>query len=45
MEQFRDFGGIRMEDDVLVTEDGFRLLGERIPITTEEVEAMVNSGK
>ncbi len=45
VEQFRDFGGIRMEDDVLVTEDGYRLLGERIPITTEEVEAMVNSGK
>jgi Xaa-Pro aminopeptidase len=35
------FGGIRLEDDVLVTETGARLLGKRIPISTEEVEAVV----
>ena len=39
IETYKDFGGIRLEDDVLITEDGCRLLGEqRIPITVEEVE-------
>ena len=40
--EYRDFGGIRLEDDILVTETGSRLLGTRIPITPEEVEATVN---
>lgn len=39
--QYRDFGGIRLEDDILVTQDGSRLLGKRIPITIEEVENTV----
>jgi len=39
------FGGIRLEDDVLVTETGARLLGNRIPINPEEVEAVVAGGK
>lgn len=38
------FGGIRLEDDVLVTETGARLLGKRIPISAEEVEGVVASG-
>ena len=38
------FGGIRLEDDTLVTETGARLLGNRIPINPEEVEAVVASG-
>lgn len=40
VEQYRDFGGIRIEDDVLVTEDGHRVLGGEIPKTIEEVEDM-----
>jgi Xaa-Pro aminopeptidase len=32
------FGGIRIEDDVLVTEDGYRVLGDPIPKTLNEVE-------
>ena len=36
---YRDFGGVRLEDDLLVTEKGCEMLGERIPITIEEVEA------
>ena len=35
------FGGIRLEDDVLVTETGARLLGNRIPINAVEVEGVV----
>lgn len=36
--EYRDFGGIRLEDDVLVTETGNRLIGKRIPISVEEIE-------
>jgi Xaa-Pro aminopeptidase len=33
IETYRDFGGIRIEDDVLVTRDGCRFLGsKRIPL-------------
>jgi Xaa-Pro aminopeptidase len=39
LERYRDFGGIRVEDDVVVTETGYRMLGKRAPITVEEVEA------
>ena len=39
VEQYRDFGGIRIEDDVLVTETGHRVLGKPIPKTVAEVEA------
>jgi Xaa-Pro aminopeptidase len=35
---YMTFGGIRLEDDMLVTQDGCRILGDRIPITTDEVE-------
>jgi Xaa-Pro aminopeptidase len=39
---YTNFGGIRIEDDVLVTEDGFRVLGSKpIPKTVEELEAIV----
>ncbi|WP_251620267.1 aminopeptidase P family protein [Odoribacter lunatus] len=39
IETFKDFGGIRLEDDVLITEEGCRVLGDkRIPITVGEVE-------
>jgi len=38
VEQFRDFGGIRIEDDVLVTPEGARVLGPGIPKTIAEVE-------
>jgi Xaa-Pro aminopeptidase len=38
VEDYRDFGGVRIEDDVLVTEDGHRVIGKTIPKTPEEVE-------
>lgn len=38
--QFRNFGGVRIEDDVLITPDGCRFLGsERIPYKADDVEA------
>lgn len=40
LESYYDFGGIRLEDDVLVTADGARRLGkERLPIFPDDVEA------
>ena len=42
VEQYRDFGGIRLEDDLLITADGCRYLGEkRIPYHVEELEAFL----
>lgn len=38
VETYKDFGGIRIEDDILVTETGFRVLGKPIPKTVAEVE-------
>lgn len=40
VETFKDFGGIRNEEDYLITETGARRLGKKIPLTAEEVEAM-----
>jgi Xaa-Pro aminopeptidase len=40
LESYYDFGGIRLEDDILITENGCRRLGQkRLPITIDEVEA------
>lgn len=37
--EYYDFGGIRLEDDIVITETGARILGsKRLPITTEDVE-------
>jgi len=38
LRSFRKFGGIRIEDDVLVTATGSRVLGPGIPKTVQEVE-------
>lgn len=38
VEKFRDFGGIRIEDDFLVMEKGARMLGKHLAITTAEIE-------
>lgn len=41
VETYRDFGGIRIEDDVLVTKDGYRILGKPVPKTVEEIEEIM----
>jgi len=37
-EKYMDFGGIRIEDDLLVTDEGCRVLGKPIPKTVAEIE-------
>ncbi len=43
VEPYLGFGGVRIEDDVLVTASGSRVLGSPIPKTVEEVEETMNS--
>jgi len=39
LDAYRTFGGIRLEDDIVITETGCRMLGsKRLPITPEDVE-------
>ena len=43
LESYYDFGGIRLEDDVLVTETGARRLGHsRLPIAPDDVESVMS---
>lgn len=43
LDGYRDFGGIRIEDDVIVTDNGGKVIGgdKKIPVTVEELEAVV----
>ena len=39
LEEYRDFGGIRIEDDIVVTNEGGRVIGDKhIPSSVEELE-------
>lgn len=40
VETYKDFGGIRNEEDYLITADGARRLGKKVPVTPEEVEEL-----
>lgn len=40
LDDWRNFGGIRIEDNVLITENGHHILGKPVPKTVEEVEAL-----
>lgn len=40
LESYRDFGGIRIEDNILIEENGSKILGEAIPKSVEELEAL-----
>jgi Xaa-Pro aminopeptidase len=46
LEGYYDFGGIRLEDDVLVTETGARRLGpQRLPVSPDDVEAAMAAAR
>ncbi len=37
--EYRNFGGVRVEDDFLITNDGYRLLGNGLIKTVDEIES------
>ncbi len=43
LEQYRNFGGIRIEDDILVTQTGYKVLGRPIPKEVDDVEVWSKS--
>jgi Xaa-Pro aminopeptidase len=43
IETYKDFGGIRNEENYLITPEGHRLLGKKKPMTLAEVEAITRS--
>jgi Xaa-Pro aminopeptidase len=43
LEMYRSFGGIRIEDDVVVTKNGSRVLGKPIPKAVEDVEEVASN--
>ena len=46
LETYKDFGGIRIEDDILITNDGCRFLGnKRIPYHSQELEDFMKQKK
>ncbi|MFM9911450.1 MAG: aminopeptidase P family protein [Chitinophagaceae bacterium] len=40
VEKYKDFSGIRVEEDYLITPSGYQLLGKKLPMTVAEVEAI-----
>jgi hypothetical protein len=44
VEKYRNFGGIRIEDDVLVTDNGYRILCKKIPKSIDDVQTLCSSG-
>ena len=42
VEKYKDFSGIRNEEDIVITNDGYRVLGKRKPKTIQEVEKLRN---
>lgn len=46
LETYKDFGGIRIEDDILITDEGCRFLGkDRIPYHPADVEAYMAANR
>ncbi|MBR1792554.1 MAG: aminopeptidase P family protein [Bacteroidales bacterium] len=43
LDRWKDFGGIRIEDDILITQEGCRVLGKPIPKTIKEIEETMAS--
>ena len=43
VEKFKSFGGIRVEEDFVITKDGSKLLGEPLAKTPEAIEKLRNN--
>lgn len=45
VEKMKGFGGIRIEDDILITETGCRVLGKPVPKTVKEIETVMAASR
>lgn len=45
VEKMKGFGGIRIEDDILITETGCRVLGKPVPKTVADIEAVMAASR
>ncbi len=43
IEEYRSFGGIRIEDNVLITDTGYSVLGQPIPKTISDIEKIMDT--
>jgi Xaa-Pro aminopeptidase len=43
LDHWRGFGGVRNEEDFLITDDGARRLGPPKPLTVDEIESLRTS--
>jgi len=43
LNKYKDFGGIRVEDDLLITDLGCKVLGKPIPKTVADIEQIMQS--
>jgi len=43
VEKFKDFGGIRIEDDLLITSDGCKVMGKKIPKEIDDIEQIMKA--
>lgn len=41
LNNYKDFGGIRIEDNIVITSDGHKVLGPSIPRTINEIESIM----
>jgi len=44
IDEYRGFGGVRIEDDIIITENGMELMTQ-VPRSVEEIESIMASGR